>query len=150
MAKAVIDTGYQVKVNTSGLSGNVWTGSFSVTNYSDSEDTAVSPDVTVYITEDYTTYVKQKLEKSLAKENADDVSVSGLFKKDYASFCRELAKYSLNSLKGFLNACQSCLDILIEQGIADSKPGMGQMKIFIRQCMCHTITSEAPSRAKSK
>lgn len=125
MAKAIVDSRYQVKVNTSNMTDNVWTGNFIVTNYSDEEDTAVSPEVTVYITDDYETYVKQKLDKSLAKGNSDDVSISGLFKKDYDSFCAELKKYSLNYLKNFHGACQSCIDILIEQGIADSSTWYG-------------------------
>ena len=125
MAKAIVDSRYQVKVNTSSMADNVWTGNFTVTNYSDEEDTAVSPEVTVYITDDYETYVKQKLDKSLAKGNSDDVSISGLFKKDYDSFCAELKKYSLNYLKNFHGACQSCIDILIEQGIADSSTWYG-------------------------
>ena len=125
MAKAIIDSRYQVKVNTSSMSNNVWTGNFTVTNYSDEEDTSVSPEVTVYITDDYETYVKQKLDKSLAKGNSDDVSISGLFKRDYDSFCAELKKYSLNYLKNFHGACQSCIDILIEQGIADSSTWYG-------------------------
>ena len=125
MVKALVDPRYQVKVNTSSMSNNIWTGNFTVTNYSDEEDTAVSSEVTVYITDDYETYVKQKLDKSLAKGNSDDVSISGLFKKDYESFCAELKKYSLNYLKNFHGACQSCIDILIEQGIADSSTWYG-------------------------
>lgn len=125
MAKAIVDSRYQVKVNASGLSNNVWIGNFVVTSYSDEEDTAVSQEATVYITDDYETYVKQKLEKSLAKGNSEDVSISGLFKKDYSSFCAELKKYSLNYLKNFHGACQSCIDILIEQGIADSETWYG-------------------------
>jgi hypothetical protein len=40
---------------------------------------------------------------------------------DYDSFCNELKKYCLNSLSSFYDACQACIDILIEQGVADSE-----------------------------
>lgn len=125
IAKAIVDARYRVKVNESNLSNNVWTGNFTVTNYSDEEDTAISHNVIVAITDDYETYVKQKIDKSLAKEDVDDVSISGLFDKDYSSFCEELKKYSLSYLNNILGACQSCIDILIEQGIGDSETWYG-------------------------
>ncbi|MBC5746124.1 hypothetical protein FMM74_021910, partial [Lachnospiraceae bacterium MD308] len=120
MAKSIIDSRYQTKVNTSTFSNYTWTGSFIITNYSDEEDTATSSTVTLTITDDYEKYVNQKLQKLLNKE-ANDLSISGLFKKSYEEFCNELKKYCLDSLNSFYNICQSCIDILIEQGIANKQ-----------------------------
>ena len=39
----------------------------------------------------------------------------------YDNFCEELKRYSLERLISFRDACQACLDILIEQGIADGE-----------------------------
>ncbi len=130
MAKIVVDSRYRVKVNTSSLSSErwnrVWTGNFIVTNYSDEEDTATSDTVSIVVNDDYKTYVQQKIDKSLNKGNTEDVSISGIFKKEYNDFCSELKKYCLDTLNSFHDACQSCIDILIEQGVADSKTWSGK------------------------
>lgn len=130
MAKIVVDSRYRVKVNTSSLSSErwnqVWTGNFVVTSYSDEEDTAISDTVSIVVNDDYKTYVQQKIDKSLNKGNTEDVSISGVFKKEYNDFCSELKKYCLDTLNSFHDACQSCIDILIEQGVADSKTWSGK------------------------
>lgn len=120
MAKSIIDSRYQTKIDTSVFSNNVWTGNFIVTNYSDDEDTFTSPTITLTITDNYEKYVNQRIQKLLNKE-ANDLSISGLFKKDCDEFCIELKKYCLDSLTSFYNICQSCIDILIEQGIANNQ-----------------------------
>ena len=142
MAKVIVKPTYKVQVNNSELVGKTWTGNFVVTNYSDEEDTAFSPVVSILITGDMEEFIKQKLEKELNKENADDLSITGLFEKEIlldviadnekkyetihridengnceCPFCAELKKYALNPLISFREACQSCIDILIKQEI---------------------------------
>lgn len=130
MAKIVVDSRYRVKVAdssiTTGTTERVWTGSFVLTNYSDEEDTAKSNAVSVVVNGDYESFVKQKLDKALAREDTKDLSISGLFKLDGKDFTAELKKYSLNCLKSFNDACKTCIDILIEQGIADNKTWSGK------------------------
>lgn len=120
VAKIIIDARYRVKVNESSLDNKTWTGNFVITNYSDEEDTAISSTISVNINDNYELFVKQKLDKALKDKNTDDLSITSLFKLDYDTFCDELKKYSLNSLTSFHDACQACIDILIEQGIANS------------------------------
>ena len=123
MAKTIIRSNYRVQINTSEMSddGNtrIWRGNFVVTNYSDEEDTAVSNTISVNINDDLETFVKQKIEKALNKENTDDLSISGVFSKEYNEFCKALKEYALNPLISFHDACQACIDILIEQGIGN-------------------------------
>lgn len=119
IAKIIIDSRYKIDINESSLSDNIWTGNFEVSNYSDEEDTAISNDVSISIDDDYENFIKQKLNKAMAKDDVEDVSISGLFKLEYDSFCEELKKYCLNMLNSFYNSCQSCIDILIEQGVSD-------------------------------
>ena len=130
MAKIVVDSRYKVKVSTStlerGESYQVWTGNFTVTNYSDEDDTAISEIITITIDDDYSSFVQQKLQKALKKDDTEDLSVSGLFAKSNDDFVNELKKYSLNCLTSFLNSCQSCIDILIEQGTGDEMTWAGQ------------------------
>lgn len=126
MAKCIIDPNYQVKVNSSSLSGTTWTGNFKVTNYSDEEDTATSSTISVTINDDYETYVNQKINKVLAKKKSEDTDVVTLFQMTLTNFDNELKKYCLDSLNYFYDMCQSCLDILIEQGIADGETWSGK------------------------
>lgn len=120
MAKVIVDARYQVKVNSSSLSGTIWTGNFTVTNYSDSEDTAISPTISVTINADYQTYVKQKIDKALKNDSDDFVGdIVGLFDLSLSQFQAELKKYCLNSLLSFQDACQGCLDVMTEQGISN-------------------------------
>ena len=124
MAKTIVKPTYKVQIGTSEivevLNGINWRGNFIVTNYSDEEDTVIGEVIFIEINDDLETFAKQKIDKTLNKEESEDYSVSGLFKKDYEDFCVELKKYSLNCLSGFHEVCQSCIDILIEQGLGNN------------------------------
>ena len=178
MAKTIINPTYKIQVNDSELikEGNSirWSGSFILTNYSDEEDVATTDIISVDVSDDLETFIKQKIEKALNKENADDYSITGLFKKELividkeiirlnlaieilesqilidpynenllsqkseldkklaelillnengakfaGEFYEELKKYALNPLANFHDACQACIDILIEQGVGN-------------------------------
>ena len=130
MAKVIVKPTYKVEIKSSTLSDSkVWSGQFTVTNYSDETDTATGDIITVSVNNDAETFIKQKIEKALNKENTDDLSISGLFneeKYNYEEFCDELKKYALNPLKSFYDACDACLSILTEQGTGneDEKPDL--------------------------
>lgn len=130
MAKVVVDSRYQVKIEDSNFvtssSNKIWVGRFIVTNYSDEEDTATSNVISIVIDDDYSSYVQQKIQKALNKDNTEDLSITGLFDKPYNDFVSELRKYSLDCLNSFYNSCQTCIDILIEQGIADKPTWSGK------------------------
>lgn len=132
MAKTIIDPRYKVKISASSIdSGSqqgqrIWNGTFVVRNHSEENDTAASSSINVTINDDYSAYVKQKIQKFLNNNNTDDYSITGLFDKPYSEFVSELRKYSLNCLNAFYNSCQSCIDILIDQGIADKNTWSGQ------------------------
>lgn len=118
-AKVFVDTAkYKVKIKNSSISKNTWTGNFTVENYYDEEDVADSEMISVEFNDNYENFIKQKLDKILSKEK-DDLSIIGLFKLDTNNFSEELKKYALTYLQIIGDACQSCLDILIEQGISD-------------------------------
>lgn len=120
MAKVIVNSRYKVKIANSSLTDNMWTGSFSLENYSDEEDAATTDLVSVEVNDDYAEFIKQKLDKALNKSDAKDMSIVGLFKKELPDFVEEIKLYSLNGLQGFLNSCQACIDILIEQGLSES------------------------------
>lgn len=120
MAKTVVNSAYKVSIvkKSSSLKDGTWSGKFTITNYSDEKDKA-----TVTISRGLTgwdeTYIKQKIDKMLNKEEVDNLDIVGLFGKDYDEFCAELKKYALTPLNSFYDACQACIDILIEQGTGD-------------------------------
>ena len=116
-AKVMIDTSkYKVKVKTSALEGLNWTGILTLENYYDEEDVADTTLLHILINGDYENFIKQKIDKTLAKSKDDDLSIVGLFKLDDTNFKAELKKYSYTYLQLIDESCQSCLDILIEQG----------------------------------
>ncbi|MBQ8559397.1 MAG: hypothetical protein IJ439_05370 [Tyzzerella sp.] len=122
VARTIVDPRYRVKVKNGVLDGDVWVGNFTVTNYADETDTADSLPAQVIINDDKEEYIRQKLEKTL-KDKADDNDANdivSLFELSLSVFVEEIKKYCLTSLQMFEDSCQSCLDILIEQGIANS------------------------------
>lgn len=133
VAKVIVKSTFRVQVNVSEMIVNgeskQWRGSFIISNYSDEKDVAISNTIVVDVSDEYELFVKQKIDKILKKEDTDDVSISGLFAKEYNDFCNELKKYALNPLMSFRDACQACINILIEQGIGneetwgENKPG---------------------------
>lgn len=122
MAKVLVNPNYQVKVGASSLNNKVWTGDFTITNYSDSEDTATSATVSITINGDYETFIRQKIEKSLnTSSNELAVDATSLFKLNLADFTVAIKQFCLVSLNAFSDACQSCMELLIEQGVANDE-----------------------------
>jgi hypothetical protein len=125
MAKTIVKSTYKLEIKSSELyeenGSKYWRGNFIATNYSDDEDTAEGNLVYVRLNDDLETATKQKIEKVLNKGNTDDLSVSGLFEREYNDFCAELHKYALNPLTSIYEACQSCIDILIDQGVGNNE-----------------------------
>ena len=122
MAKCLISTRFQIKAQNGAYdtSTHYWTGEFVLTNYSDEEDTATSATVTVLVNEDMEKYINQKLKRAMKQKSDDTTDISSVFALDGAAFANALKNYSLQRLLTFRDACQVSLDILIQQGVADS------------------------------
>lgn len=125
-AKAIVDTRYQVKVLDEDCSfiysdqGSTWSGKIRITNYSNEDDTCTASLTGISISGDYEKFVRQRLKTILANTRTDTIAdITDLFGLDDSGFKAELKKYSLQRLGAFHDACQGCIDILIQQGIAD-------------------------------
>lgn len=119
IAKILVHPSYKVVINNSSLSGTTWSGNFEVINMYDEDDSAFSNTINITINDDYNNFVNQKLDKILNDYYEEfKTDISSLFKKDLSKFSSQLRKYSLNGLNSLYDACQSCLDILIEQGVS--------------------------------
>lgn len=121
MAKCLVRASFQVKVKDSTYDTGThrWTGTFDVTNYGDEEDTATTESITVVINEDMETYINQKLKRAMRTDSDDVTDVHELFQLEQSAFEAELHKWCLQRLLAFRDSCQACLDILIQQGVAD-------------------------------
>lgn len=114
-AKVFIDTAkYKIKVKNSSIDGTTWTGVLTVENYYDEEDTADTSMLTLIFDGDVERFIKQEIDKALAKNKEEDKGIVTLFKKDANEFQKELAKYSYTNLQILNDSCQSCLNIMIE------------------------------------
>lgn len=129
VAKVIVDSRYQTKVVDGSLLSDydemldyrVWTGKFVITSYSNDDDTATTKEIAIKIDENYANFIKQKIDKLLAREDVEDVGITGLFKMDLDEFKEQLKQYSLQRLTSFHDGCQSCIDIMVEQGVADKQ-----------------------------
>jgi len=116
VAKTLIDAGYSVKAATSQYADNTWTGTLTVTNNSDSEDTASTGSITVNIVDDYQVYVRQSIDKQLNSRSDEYADMITVFSYDNDRFAQELQRYCVSELEIFHDSCQAVLDILIKQG----------------------------------
>lgn len=128
VAKTMVDQMFKVTISNASYnsSTNKWTGKFTVTNYYDETQTATSAStVQITITDDYSKYVKQRVNSLARKESVSKglIGIENLFDFDVAlgDFENEMAKYCLVELKNFHDACEACVNLLIQQGVADIK-----------------------------
>ena len=130
MAKTVVNSNYTVElIEDSGLydvESERWSGVFRVTNTKDANDTALTNSVSVKITDNYSELMTDEIEKVLAESKPSINNIITLFKYDDEIFTTELKKYSLTNLNIILDAAQSVLDTLIEEGIADKETWANQ------------------------
>ncbi len=124
-AKALADRRYGVKIKHSSLEGTAWSGCLTVTCHSDQDDTADTGTISVRITQDYGTYLRQRLRKRL-ENSSYTAGISALFDLPIASFREELKKYGLEQLSSFNDSCQGCLEILEEHGAGDEHSWAGK------------------------
>ena len=130
IVKTIISKLFKVEISSSSLNSNKWTGAFKLTNSYNEDDTATSSSITINLTDDNSEYVRQRIEQVLDKKVSRDDSAMGAkelfgrstnstsFKYGESAFKNELKKYGLARLQSFHDACQACLDIMIEQGIS--------------------------------
>lgn len=135
MAKTLLAPGYLVTAPEASYSADThtWVGRFCVTasaagsqtstsHTSDSgspTDTAENKSaITLPVDENYLNYTKQRIRKSL-----NQYQVKSETTYDYTL-------YGLNPLINFLDAYQTCLDILIEMGAADANSNLGLSDLY--------------------
>lgn len=124
MAKVIVDARYDVEIISSSLSDVIagtyrtWTGKFKIVNKGNEEDIAESTSLTsVKISSNHEECLYQKILKALDKEDSLFYSIFEI--QDMAVFKTDLKKYCLDRLKSFESSYQTCLDVLIENGVTN-------------------------------
>lgn len=120
LAQSIVKGVFKVTVTNTTLSNNVWKGKFNLENYADKDDKFTSQFVSISINENYESYVKQRIDSILARSDENYYDIVGLFKQDMTVFKSQLRKYCLNTLQIFQKCCQSCIDMMVQQGISSN------------------------------
>lgn len=120
LAQSIVKGVFKVTVTNTTLSNNVWKGKFNLENYADKDDKFTSQFVSISINENYESYVKQRIDSILARSDENYYDIVGLFKQDITVFKSQLKKYCLNTLQIFQKCCQSCIDMMVQQGISSN------------------------------
>ena len=120
LAQSIVKGVFKVTVTNTTLSNNVWKGKFNLENYADKDDKFTSQFVSIIINENYESYVKQRIDSILARSDENYYDIVGLFKQDMTVFKSQLKKYCLNTLQIFQKCCQSCIDMMVQQGISSN------------------------------
>lgn len=120
LAQSIVKGVFKVTVTNTTLSNNVWKGKFNLENYADKDDKFTSQFVSISINENYESYVKQRIDSILAHSDENYYDIVGLFKQDMTVFKSQLRKYCLNTLQIFQKCCQSCIDMMVQQGISSN------------------------------
>lgn len=119
-AKVFIDTSlYRITAKCNTYEAKVWKGTITLAGYSDDEDTATSAVLTVYVSDATPDFIKCQIEKAMKKNNVDATGTVALFKKSESEFKQALSFYSVDNLNILASIARGCLDILIQQGVAD-------------------------------
>lgn len=132
--ETLVRSEYKVTVSSESYSQNGsignWTGYIKLTSTYEDKDgkklTETSDLIHIIITGNYETFIKQKIDIVLHGKNEDEsYDLSSLFSLSISRFQAELKKYCLQRLKSFSDACDSVLNMMIEQGIPDQSQNIG-------------------------
>lgn len=125
VAKIYVTTGkYDITIKTASWNNPIWKGTIQLTNRSDDTDTGMTSTIEATASADMETYVNQIVEKKLNNAASDDYDIVGLFHKSKDDFITALKLYSLDCLSAFKESCQTCVDVLIEQGCSSPEHDM--------------------------
>ena len=115
-AKVYVDTSlYKIEISNSTYNNNTWSGTITLTSYTDEDDTA-NTTLNIIFNNDGATFLRQKIEKAMAQHKAEDIGDVSFLARDISEIQSELVKYSLDSLSLLDDICSSVMDILAQAG----------------------------------
>lgn len=118
MAKVLVNTAlYTVEISesvyTSGATGT-WVGKFKLISIEDSTSTLIGGEITLSITSDVETYIKQKIDKLMAKSDIDEALDLSNMDMTLDTFKQRLHYYSIDYLNGLHTEFESVVSIILE------------------------------------
>lgn len=120
-AKVFTDTAlYRVSADGSYSSGT-WTGTITLKSYTNEKDVATTPEIIIKFTSEKSDYLKSRIEIMLKNGKSDATGTVALFKMNDTDFVNQLNYYSMDNLSILEKISRGCLDVLIEQGVADKE-----------------------------
>ena len=126
-AKVYIDTSrYKVTVFTDNIDGTTWSGTITLTSYTDDEDTDTEDfEITLFDgtqTDRYTQWLEQSVQKAMANKEATNLNIVDLFdtEESVSDFAEKLTLYSLDSLSMMGSMTTTAITIMVEQGVASN------------------------------
>ena len=142
MAQVIVDPRYNVEVEYStvtdystSLSYRTWTGKIRISNKGEkkfedgSDDEALTNEFSVTIrSDDYEKYMYQKIQKALDRDDSVFYEIFEI--ENDEEFKNELTKYCLDRLESFESSYQTCLDILIEQGVTTDTKELYDVNLY--------------------
>lgn len=149
ISKLYVNTGkYKISVSTSKWANPKWTGTVTLTNWGDETETGTTKTLSVTASSNAADYIKQQVDLKLNEVKDGDIDVKGLFSKESSDFSDRLKLYALDSLTSFSEICQTCLDVLIEQGCGSKSHEMYQSMYVPWNSKKKMIESELDTRSK--
>ena len=118
LARSIVKGSFKITVSDSTLSGNTWRGKINLKGYVNDDDHYTSDYVTIGFDENYQSYVKQRIDTILNKDDTNYYGIVGIFKQDLEVFKSEMRKYCLDSLKTFQKCAQGCIDLMVQMGVS--------------------------------
>ena len=150
---AIVSSNYKVSVSTqkyefdSEKTEGTWDGSITLERYYEDEadPTATATVVGVKLNGNAELYYKQLINKKVDQLQTDNTyGATNLLSMETKpeDFEEALKLYNLQSLTEFRTLCDAVLNILIEQGVADSSQWKSlELTTYIQRCMTHTEKS---------
>lgn len=120
-AKVYVNTAlYTISATTISYASQIWKGTITLTAYADDTDTATTSLLTVTVSETTADYIETQIKKTMKKDDDDAIDTIDLFEMSETAFRLQLSKYSVDNLSILSSVARACLDVMIEEGIADT------------------------------
>ena len=125
MVKILVNTAlYEVTIIQSDYTGGetgTWTGKLKLTSIQDETQTLSSGSITLQITSDMETYLKQKIERKMNQSDLEEALDLSDMDLSLETFTNRLHYYSIDYLKGLSGALEACVSIILDEKTNQNK-----------------------------
>lgn len=117
-----------------GIHYGTWHGRIKVINLSNKEDIAYTGYMDIEITDDYESFIRQKIDKSIKNLDDDEGSVFDVLSiEDIDDYTKALTLYCVDRLDSFSNAIASAMEILQVNDEAKNDEKSGEISLLYKE-----------------